>query len=203
MHFELSHEHQLIIESARAFVEQELYPHEEEVERTDEVRPQLVEQIQQRAIAAGFYAAAMPEELGGGGLDVATRRDDVPREPVQDVGVLAHRTVRIDLRAFGGSALTTDDLEVPKDRSEDAIESGIPITYVPAGNTSGAMLSNSHRPVGEADATGVLAFVTVTLARSVRSSFQSPTAWLCRSPFESLSKNPSPVTVFVSESVKS
>ncbi len=69
MNFELSHEHQLIIESARAFVEQELYPYEEEVERSDQVRPELVEQIKQRALAAGFYAAAMPEAIGGGGLD--------------------------------------------------------------------------------------------------------------------------------------
>ena len=69
MNFELSHEHQLIIESARAFVEQELYPYEEEVERSDQVRPELLEQIKQRALAAGFYAAAMPEAIGGGGLD--------------------------------------------------------------------------------------------------------------------------------------
>jgi len=69
MDFELNHEHQMIVESARAFVEQELYPHEEEVERSDQVRPELMEQIKQRAIAAGFYAAAMPEEIGGGGLD--------------------------------------------------------------------------------------------------------------------------------------
>jgi acyl-CoA dehydrogenase len=69
MNFELSHEHQMIVASARAFVEQELYPYEEEVERSDQVRPELVEQIKQRAIDAGLYAAAMPEELGGGGLD--------------------------------------------------------------------------------------------------------------------------------------
>ncbi|MDH3713679.1 MAG: acyl-CoA dehydrogenase family protein [Gammaproteobacteria bacterium] len=69
MNFELSHEHEMIVASARAFVEQELYPYEEEVERDDRVRPELIEQIKQRAIAAGLYAAAMPEELGGGGLD--------------------------------------------------------------------------------------------------------------------------------------
>lgn len=69
MNFELSHEHEMIVASARAFVEQELYPYEEEVERNDRVRPELAEQIKQRAIAAGLYAAAMPEEIGGGGLD--------------------------------------------------------------------------------------------------------------------------------------
>ena len=43
-----------------------------------------------------------------------------------------HRVVSLDLRAFGGSALTAE-LSVPKDRPEDA--GGIPITYVPARNT--------------------------------------------------------------------
>ena len=45
-----------------------------------------------------------------------------------------HRVVTIDLRQFGGSALT-DDLDVPKDRSDTAIGHGVPITYVPARNT--------------------------------------------------------------------
>ncbi len=45
-----------------------------------------------------------------------------------------HITVPLDLRAFGGSALT-DDIAVPKDRSESEMSDGIPITYVPARNT--------------------------------------------------------------------
>lgn len=45
-----------------------------------------------------------------------------------------HVVVDIDLRTFGGSALTAD-IEVPKDRSASAIRDGIPITYVPARNT--------------------------------------------------------------------
>ena len=48
--------------------------------------------------------------------------------------VVKQITVPIDLRAFGGSALT-DEIDVPKDRDEQAIETGIPITYVPARNT--------------------------------------------------------------------
>ncbi len=50
------------------------------------------------------------------------------------MGVQKHVIVDIDLRQFGGSALT-DDIEVPKGRSAEAISSGIPITYVPARNT--------------------------------------------------------------------
>jgi len=45
-----------------------------------------------------------------------------------------HRVVTIDLRAFGGSALTSD-IDVPKDRTDDAMSHGIPVTYVPARNT--------------------------------------------------------------------
>ncbi|MGE5220483.1 MAG: 7-cyano-7-deazaguanine synthase QueC [Chloroflexota bacterium] len=46
----------------------------------------------------------------------------------------SHRVIRFDLRAIGGSALT-DQIAVPKDRSETEISAGIPITYVPARNT--------------------------------------------------------------------
>jgi 7-cyano-7-deazaguanine synthase len=46
----------------------------------------------------------------------------------------SHRVATIDLRAFGGSALTAD-IEVPKDRPADDMSHGIPITYVPARNT--------------------------------------------------------------------
>ncbi len=50
------------------------------------------------------------------------------------LGAHAHRVARIDLRVFGGSALT-DDIEVPKHRSALEMGAGIPITYVPARNT--------------------------------------------------------------------
>jgi 7-cyano-7-deazaguanine synthase len=50
------------------------------------------------------------------------------------LGVQDHRTVTLDLRAIGGSALTAD-ISVPKDRDEAAMGHGIPITYVPARNT--------------------------------------------------------------------
>lgn len=49
-------------------------------------------------------------------------------------GVLGHAFVSIDLRQFGGSALTSD-VPVPIDRSLEQMNSGIPITYVPARNT--------------------------------------------------------------------
>lgn len=52
----------------------------------------------------------------------------------RNLGALEHRVARIDLRVFGGSALTSD-IAVPKDRQSDAMAAGIPITYVPARNT--------------------------------------------------------------------
>jgi acyl-CoA dehydrogenase len=70
MHFELSHEQTMLIETLRRFVETELYPHENLVERTDEVPPELAAQIQAKAIELGLYAANMPEQYGGGGLNV-------------------------------------------------------------------------------------------------------------------------------------
>jgi 7-cyano-7-deazaguanine synthase len=50
------------------------------------------------------------------------------------LGAIDHRVTHLDLRLFGGSALTAD-LAVPKDRPPDAISTGIPVTYVPARNT--------------------------------------------------------------------
>ncbi len=50
------------------------------------------------------------------------------------LGAHAHRVARIDLRVFGGSALT-DEIDVPKHRSAAEMGKGIPITYVPARNT--------------------------------------------------------------------
>ena len=50
------------------------------------------------------------------------------------LGVHEHRVAEIDLRIFGGSALT-DMIDVPKNRAESEIAAGVPITYVPARNT--------------------------------------------------------------------
>lgn len=69
MDFSISEEQKLIVETALRFVEEELYPYEEEVEKTDKVRPELAEQIKAKSIELGLYAANMPEEVGGGGLD--------------------------------------------------------------------------------------------------------------------------------------
>ena len=69
MDFGLTEEQQMIVDATRAFVENELYPHENEVERTGHLPLDLIREIQKKAIAAGLYAANMPEEVGGAGLD--------------------------------------------------------------------------------------------------------------------------------------
>jgi len=69
MDFGLNDEQRMIVETTRAFVEAELYPHEAEVERTGRLPLGLIREIQQKAMAAGLYAANMPVEVGGAGLD--------------------------------------------------------------------------------------------------------------------------------------
>src|SRR5918995_5684064 len=72
MDFGLTDEQRAVVATTRAFVEHELYPHEQEVERTGRLRPELAQEITQKAIKAGLYAANMPEEVGGAGLDTVT-----------------------------------------------------------------------------------------------------------------------------------
>ena len=82
------------------------------------------------AIAEGYETYALSFEYG--------QRHQVETEAAQRVanslGAKEHRVAKIDLRIFGGSALT-DDIAVPKRRSETEIAHRIPITYVPARNT--------------------------------------------------------------------
>ncbi len=59
---------------------------------------------------------------------------EAARRVAQAGGAADHRTVELNLRTLGGSALT-DDLEVPKARDEAQIGAGVPVTYVPARNT--------------------------------------------------------------------
>ncbi|EAQ05602.1 acyl-CoA dehydrogenase family protein [Yoonia vestfoldensis] len=69
MHFAMTDEQRMIVDTTRAFVEAELYPHEALVERTGHLPMELIREIQAKAMAAGLYAANMPEEVGGAGLD--------------------------------------------------------------------------------------------------------------------------------------
>jgi acyl-CoA dehydrogenase len=72
MNFAMTEEQRMIVDTTRAFVESELYPHEMEVERSGELRDDLREALKKKAIEAGLYAANMPAEVGGAGLDTVT-----------------------------------------------------------------------------------------------------------------------------------
>jgi acyl-CoA dehydrogenase len=68
MHFGLSQEQEMIADTVRTFVEKEIYPHEDLVERTGEVPHDLAQEIKQKTIDLGFYACNFPESVGGAGL---------------------------------------------------------------------------------------------------------------------------------------
>jgi acyl-CoA dehydrogenase len=72
MDFELSDEQRLVIDTVRDFVERELYPLEAEVERIGAVPDEVARAIRQKVLEMGFYAANIPAEFGGGGLDHLT-----------------------------------------------------------------------------------------------------------------------------------
>ena len=72
MDFSLSEEQQMIIAATREFVQQELYPHEQTIERTGVLPEELLHTLKAKAIAAGLYAANMPADLGGAGLDTVS-----------------------------------------------------------------------------------------------------------------------------------
>ena len=68
MKFGLTDEQSMIVSTVRSFVENEIYPHEAEVERTGEVPADLALAIKQKTLDLGFYACNFPEEVGGAGL---------------------------------------------------------------------------------------------------------------------------------------
>ena len=69
MNFGLTGEQQMIADTTRAFVETELYPHEALVERTGHLPMEIIKDVQKKAMEAGLYAANMPLDVGGAGLD--------------------------------------------------------------------------------------------------------------------------------------
>ncbi|MCE8509121.1 acyl-CoA dehydrogenase family protein [Ruegeria pomeroyi] len=68
MHFGLSEEQEMIVSTVRSFVEKEIYPHEDAVERSGEVPKEIADEIKRKTIELGFYACNFPEEVGGAGL---------------------------------------------------------------------------------------------------------------------------------------
>ena len=82
------------------------------------------------AITEGYEAYALSFDYG----QRHQIETEAARRVADSLGAKEHRVAKIDLGIFGGSALT-DDINVPKQRSEKEIAHGIPVTYVPARNT--------------------------------------------------------------------
>jgi 7-cyano-7-deazaguanine synthase len=82
------------------------------------------------ARAQGYACHALSFDYG----QRHVRELEAARRVAQALGARQHLVLRLDLRRIGGSALT-DDIQVPKGRSPEAIAGGIPVTYVPARNT--------------------------------------------------------------------
>ena len=69
MNFELSDEQKMIVDTVRSFLEKEIYPFENDVERTGEVPKDLGLEIAKKCKEIGFFAANFPESVGGAGLN--------------------------------------------------------------------------------------------------------------------------------------
>ena len=72
MNYQLTEEQTMLLDSIRAFLEAEIYPYETEADRAGAVPEERGERIKAKAIEMGFYAANLPESVGGGGLDYTT-----------------------------------------------------------------------------------------------------------------------------------
>src|SRR5512144_3069407 len=83
------------------------------------------------ARADGFEAHCLSVDYGQRHRGELTRA----RRLARALGAAGHRIVRVDLSAFGGSALTDPEIAVPKGRSAARMARDIPVTYVPARNT--------------------------------------------------------------------
>src|SRR5205814_8146737 len=81
------------------------------------------------AIAEGYAVYALSFNYG----QRHNIETEAARRVAESLGAKEHRIAKIDLRVFGGSALT-DEIAVPTQRSETEIAHGIPVTYLPARN---------------------------------------------------------------------
>jgi 7-cyano-7-deazaguanine synthase len=101
---------------------------------------------------AAAWAKAAGFEVGALSVDYGQRHRlelEAAHRVAERIGIADHRTVTVDLRAIGGSALT-GEIAVPKDRG--AIGGDVPVTYVPARNTVFlALLTGFAEVVGAAD----------------------------------------------------
>jgi len=97
MDFEISEETRQLRDAVRRFVERELLPLEERIKEVDAIPLDLITEARRRGVAAGFYGMYMPEDVGGGGLQV------LPSVIIfEDLARQGSRLARFALGAHGG-----------------------------------------------------------------------------------------------------
>ena len=69
MSIEIDHENELLLETVKKFMEKEIFPFEQEVDKAGIVPTELGKQIEKKSIELGLYAANLPQSVGGGGLE--------------------------------------------------------------------------------------------------------------------------------------
>ena len=72
MEFGLNEEQEMVVETVRSFVENEIYPLENQIEKSGVVHDEIGQDIKNKVIKLGFFAPNMPVDVGGGGLDNLT-----------------------------------------------------------------------------------------------------------------------------------
>ena len=157
MDFALSDEQRAIVETVRAFVDRELVPHEDEVEQLDDVTPELRNEIRTKALNAGLYAANMPEDVGGGGLD-AVSLALVERELGRTSFALHHFVARPSRILMGCTGDQIDNYLLPTVRGEK--QECLAITEPGAGSDVRGMSTTAKRDGDEWVINGTKHFIS-------------------------------------------
>jgi acyl-CoA dehydrogenase len=157
MDFTLTDEQRAIVDTVRLFVERELVPHEDEVEQLDEVTPELAADIRRKALDAGLYAANMPVEVGGSGLD-AVSLALVERELGRTSFALHHFVARPSRILMGCSGDQVDRYLLPTVRGEK--QECLAITEPGAGSDVRGMTTRARRDGDEWVVNGTKHFIS-------------------------------------------
>jgi acyl-CoA dehydrogenase len=157
MDFALTDEQRAIVDTVRQFVDRELVPYEDEVEQLDEVTPELAASIRSKALAAGLYAANMPEEVGGAGLD-AVSLSLVERELGRTSFALQHFVARPSRILMGCTEDQVDKYLLPTVRGEK--QECLAITEPGAGSDVRGMSTTARKDDDEWVVNGTKHFIS-------------------------------------------
>lgn len=97
MDFEISEEVRQLCDAVGKFIDREMRPLDEQIKGEDVTPPELIDEARRRGVAAGFYGMYMPEEVGGGGLDLLSTA-----VLMEDTARRGSRMTRFALGAHGG-----------------------------------------------------------------------------------------------------